>query len=80
MGVCDGRFKEVKLPCLPGISVQENNHFESYLANTQGIRAAVIVNDIGEINVDAGLIRDGGYAKERCHPADKWLSLLHTFK
>ena len=30
------------------------------LANQQGIRAAVIVNDIGEINIDAELISRGG--------------------
>lgn len=30
------------------------------LANGEGIRAAVIVNDIGSVNVDASLIRDGG--------------------
>lgn len=30
------------------------------LSNQQGIRAAVIVNDIGEINVDAALIKKGG--------------------
>lgn len=30
------------------------------LSNDQGIRAAVIVNDIGEVNVDASLIRTGG--------------------
>ena len=30
------------------------------LANDEGIRAAVIVNDIGEINVDASLIKNGG--------------------
>lgn len=30
------------------------------LANEQGIRAAVIVNDIGEVNVDADLIADAG--------------------
>ena len=30
------------------------------LSNTEGIRAAVIVNDIGEVNVDASLIKDGG--------------------
>ena len=33
------------------------------LANEQGIRAAVIVNDIGEINVDARLIKDGGLSQ-----------------
>ena len=30
------------------------------LANDEGIRAAVIVNDIGEVNVDADLIEKGG--------------------
>ena len=33
------------------------------LANDGGIRAAVIVNDIGEINVDASLIADGGLSE-----------------
>ncbi len=30
------------------------------LANSQGIRFAVIVNDIGEVNIDANLIHQGG--------------------
>lgn len=30
------------------------------LANTQGIKFAVIVNDIGEVNIDADLIQKGG--------------------
>ncbi len=30
------------------------------LANSQGIRFAVIVNDIGEVNIDASLIQQGG--------------------
>ncbi|MEE0845687.1 MAG: GTP-binding protein [Eggerthellaceae bacterium] len=34
------------------------------LANRQGIRAAVIVNDIGEVNVDANLVRDGGLTQD----------------
>ena len=34
------------------------------LANQRGIRAAVIVNDIGEVNVDAALARDGGLAED----------------
>ena len=33
------------------------------LSNEEGIRAAVIVNDIGEVNVDASLIKDGGLSK-----------------
>ncbi|WP_019534309.1 GTP-binding protein [Paenibacillus ginsengihumi] len=30
------------------------------LHNRQGLKVAVIVNDLGEVNVDAGLIKDGG--------------------
>ena len=30
------------------------------LANSKGIKFAVIVNDIGEVNIDAGLIQQGG--------------------
>ena len=30
------------------------------LANEKGIRFAVIVNDIGEVNIDADLIQRGG--------------------
>ena len=33
------------------------------LSNQEGIRAAVIVNDIGEINVDASLIQQGGLSQ-----------------
>lgn len=33
------------------------------LSNEQGIKAAVIVNDIGEVNVDASLIANGGLSQ-----------------
>ena len=37
------------------------------LANKQGIRFAVIVNDIGEVNIDADLIQKGGIQPDsRC--------------
>lgn len=34
------------------------------LANQEGYKVAVIVNDIGEVNIDAKLIADGGFIKE----------------
>ena len=35
------------------------------LANRRGIRFAVIVNDIGEVNIDAGLIQKGGVVAQK---------------
>ena len=34
------------------------------LSNQQGYKVAVIVNDIGEVNIDAKLIADGGFIEE----------------
>lgn len=35
------------------------------LANQEGYKVAVIVNDIGEVNIDASLIQNGGVVKEQ---------------
>lgn len=35
------------------------------LTNTKGIRFAVIVNDIGEVNIDASLIQQGGIVSQK---------------
>ena len=35
------------------------------LSNQEGYKVAVIVNDIGEVNIDAKLIKDGGFIQEK---------------
>ncbi|RRF91125.1 MAG: GTP-binding protein [Coriobacteriaceae bacterium] len=51
----------VKIVMLTGyLGAGKTTILNNILANDQGIRAAVIVNDIGEVNVDASLIKDGG--------------------
>ena len=35
------------------------------LSNEKGIKFAVIVNDIGEVNIDAALIEQGGVVGQR---------------
>lgn len=56
--------KQVKIVLLTGYLGAGKTTIVNYiLQNAEGMRAAVIVNDIGEINVDVSLIKDGGYAK-----------------
>ena len=46
------------------------------LRNREGKRVAVIVNDMSEVNIDAGLIRDGGAKLSRTEAGEAgWRSL-----
>ncbi|WP_418823894.1 CobW family GTP-binding protein [Paratractidigestivibacter faecalis] len=53
--------KPVKIVMLTGyLGAGKTTLLNHILSNDGGIRATVIVNDIGEVNVDASLIKDGG--------------------
>ncbi|WP_418836197.1 CobW family GTP-binding protein [Paratractidigestivibacter faecalis] len=53
--------KPVKIVMLTGyLGAGKTTLLNHILSNDGGIHAAVIVNDIGEVNVDASLIKDGG--------------------
>ena len=56
--------KQVKIVLLTGyLGAGKTTLLNHILSNDEGIRAAVIVNDIGEVNVDASLIQNGGLSQ-----------------
>lgn len=57
--------RTVKIALITGyLGAGKTTLLNHILSNDQGIRAAVIVNDIGEVNVDANLIGKNGYVSE----------------
>jgi len=56
-----GKSKPVKIILVTGyLGAGKTTLLNHVLSNASGIRAAVIVNDIGEVNIDADLIAEGG--------------------
>ncbi|WP_307974875.1 GTP-binding protein, partial [uncultured Parolsenella sp.] len=56
--------KQTKIVLLTGyLGAGKTTLLNHILGNDRGIRAAVLVNDIGEINVDASLIAKGGLSQ-----------------
>jgi len=60
------RKKEIKIALITGyLGAGKTTLLNYVLGNQEGIRAAVIVNDIGEVNVDASLIAKTGKVSEQ---------------
>ena len=56
--------KQVKIVLITGyLGAGKTTLLNNILANNAGVRAAVIVNDIGEVNVDASLIKQGALSQ-----------------
>lgn len=59
-------FKEVPVLLLTGyLGSGKTTLLNRILSNRKGIRFAVIVNDIGEVNIDADLIQQGGVVNQQ---------------
>lgn len=58
-------MKRIPITLLTGyLGAGKTTLMNHILSNQEGYRVAVIVNDIGEVNVDSSLIQRGGVVRE----------------